>query len=79
MNDSLKGLRALVCGSTQGIGRASAELLAEQGASITLFARTESRLVSVRDELTTIHGQSHDYLAADFTEPEGVQAAEQAG
>ena len=35
MNIELKGKRALVCGSTQGIGKAAALKLAACGASIT--------------------------------------------
>lgn len=75
MNDSLKGLRALVCGSTQGIGRASAELLAQHGASVTLFARNESSLSATRDALVTPFDQSHDYIAADFSDPDAVRQA----
>ena len=48
---SLDGRRALVCGSTQGIGRASAVALAEAGAAIVLLARNRDRLLAVRDEL----------------------------
>ncbi len=66
MELSLKGKRAVVCGSTQGIGRACAQELAKQGASITLLARDEQRLISVRDSLHKAEGQHHEYLVADF-------------
>ena len=46
MNLSLKGKRALVCGSTQGIGKAAAVELALLGAEITLVARNEEALVA---------------------------------
>ena len=44
MDLKLEGKRALVCGSTQGIGKASAIELALRGASVTLMARDEIKL-----------------------------------
>ena len=48
MNLSLKGIRAIVCGSTQGIGKAIALKLALQGAAITLIARDEKKLIATQ-------------------------------
>lgn len=73
MNWSLQGKRALVCGSTQGIGRATAEALAEAGAEVTLLARNAKTLRSVCDGLAREHDQHHDFLAADFSQPETVR------
>lgn len=70
MDLNLKGKRALVCGSTQGMGLAIAQQLANQGASVTLFARDESML---KDVVSTLQGDHHDYLVADFDNLEGVQ------
>ena len=44
MNLSLEGKKALVCGSSQGIGFAVAEQLALMGAHCTLFARNKKSL-----------------------------------
>lgn len=70
MNLDLKGRRALVCGSTQGIGRAAAIELALLGASITLIARNEDRLKETIGMLDASAGQKHSYLTADFSAPE---------
>ncbi|MBJ6107451.1 SDR family oxidoreductase [Hymenobacter sp. BT523] len=72
MNLSLENRRALVGGSTQGIGRAVAQALAENGCAITLLARNEERLREVAAELPTPAGQAHDYLVADFDDPSHV-------
>lgn len=69
---SLKGKRALVCGSTQGIGRAAALELASRGAAVTLFARDPVALERVRSELP---GTGHTSLAADFSDNEAVRQA----
>jgi 3-oxoacyl-[acyl-carrier protein] reductase len=62
--------RALVCGSTQGIGKASAMALAKQGASITLIARNERTLQQTLQGLPSYSKQKHDYIVADFNQPE---------
>ena len=75
MNLSLEGRRAVVCGSSQGIGRAIAIELAELGADISLMARSPERLESVTRELNTDHGQKHEMIVADFSEPAQVKMA----
>jgi 3-oxoacyl-[acyl-carrier protein] reductase len=72
MNLDLKNKRAIVCGSTQGIGKATALELAQLGTSITLVARNEEKLQEVLQELDSSKGQQHDYLVADFSKPEEV-------
>jgi 3-oxoacyl-[acyl-carrier protein] reductase len=73
MNLDLTGKRAIVCGSTQGIGKASAIELAALGASVTLIARNEEKLKSVLVELSTTKGQLHNYLVADFVNPDDLK------
>lgn len=75
MNLDLRGKTALVGGSTQGIGRASAIELALLGATVTLIARNEQKLKSVLAELDTTKGQTHHYIVADFSQPGAVQTA----
>lgn len=63
MNTDLTGRRAIVCGSTQGMGRAAAVELAALGAAVTLVARDEEALVKLRDSL----GEGdHQAVCADF-------------
>jgi len=71
---SLNGRRALVGGSTQGIGRASAEALAGAGAEVVLLARNPEQLRVVRDALPAPSGASHDFLVADFADPAALRA-----
>lgn len=73
MNLSLQGKTALVCGSTQGIGHASAVELARLGANVTLMARNEARLAEVLATLDTSQGQTHRYVVADFTDNQQVK------
>jgi 3-oxoacyl-[acyl-carrier protein] reductase len=70
---SLQGKRALVGGSTQGIGRAIAIGLAESGAAVTLVARDENKLKSVLSELPQVQEGTHDYLVADYSKPEQLR------
>ena len=66
MNISLKNKNAVVCGSTQGIGEASAITLAKLGANITLIARNETKLLDVLSDLDKSQGQTHSFIAIDF-------------
>ena len=73
MNLSLKGKTALVCGSTQGIGKASALELSKLGASCVLIARDEKKLADTIKELDSSQGQQHQYIAADFQHPQQLK------
>ena len=52
MDLSLKGMRALVCGSSQGIGKEIAIELANEGVEVLLIARNEEKLNSVLNQLS---------------------------
>jgi 3-oxoacyl-[acyl-carrier protein] reductase len=69
----LTGKSALVAGSTQGIGLASAQAIAGLGASCTLIARNEASLQQAAATLDTTKGQAHGYLVADFSKPDNVR------
>ncbi len=73
MNLNLKNKNALICGSTAGIGKATAMELANLGANITLIARNEHKLKKVLSELPTNQGQNHNYMIADFNDPNSLK------
>jgi len=74
MKISLKNKKALVGGSSGGIGKAIAQQLAESGASVTLMSRSEDKLKAIVDALPTNQGQLHQYLVVDFTDFEGYKS-----
>ena len=64
---------ALVCGSTQGIGKATALKLAGMGANVILIARNEKKLLETLSELPQNEGQVHRFIVADFSKPNEVK------
>ncbi|HSH64503.1 MAG TPA: SDR family oxidoreductase [Bacteroidia bacterium] len=68
MDLNLSGKYALVCGSTQGIGKAVAIELALLGANVILLARNEEKLKKVLGELQQSKEQKHSYITADFSD-----------
>jgi len=75
MQTDFIGKNALVGGSSKGIGRAIAEALARAGANITLLARNRESLEAVLQGLDTSKGQQHDYILADFSQPQTLSDA----
>ncbi len=75
MNLNLEGKTAFVCGSTQGIGKATAIELATLGASIVLLARNESKLIETLAQLPSSANQKHSFIVADFTKPDALKTA----
>ncbi len=75
MNLDLSGKRALVCGSSSGIGRAAAIELANLGAHVTLLARDAAKLQAVAIALPRPKDQTHNFIAVDLSNPEAVRAA----
>lgn len=68
MNINLKGKNALVCGSSKGIGKATAIELAALGANVTLVARSAVIMSELVPQLDHSQGQQHDFLQADFSD-----------
>jgi len=74
MDLDLSGKHALVCGATEGIGRAAATELAVLGADVTLLARRADVLAAIADALPTRDGQAHGWIAADVNETQTLRA-----
>jgi len=72
MNLSLTHKNAVICGSTQGIGLATAIILAQLGANCILIARNENALIKALNKLPVTKGQQHAYAVADFSDPSAL-------
>ena len=67
MDLKLNNKYALVCGSTAGIGKATAITLASEGVQVTLIARNRDKLKTVLADLP--QQRTHDFIVADFSNP----------
>jgi clavulanate-9-aldehyde reducatase len=74
---TLNGKIALVTGASSGIGEATAEALAAQGASVVIGARRTDRLAALEERLTA-RGTKVLSVELDVTSQEACQAAVQA-
>jgi 3-oxoacyl-[acyl-carrier protein] reductase len=73
MDLNLEGRHALVCGGSEGIGRATAHELALLGARVTVLARRADALQEVAAALPRDHGQAHDWIAADVARTDALR------
>lgn len=71
MDLGIKGKTAVVCGGSKGLGRGSAEKLAEAGVDIVLNARSQGPLEQAAREIAERHGVKVTPVAVDVTTPEG--------
>jgi len=70
----LTGKRALVTGSSRGLGKEMAKALAEAGADVIITGRTQQTIDQTIAELSPI-GQKIDGVVADLSNPEACQLA----
>ncbi len=66
MRIDLNGKKALVGGSTGGIGKAIAIELSRCGADVTLMARDKEKLKKTISELSKNENTNHNYIEVDF-------------
>src|SRR5450432_27503 len=75
MNIAIKNKWAVICGSSQGIGLAAAKELAFNGANCILMARNPEALQTVVSQLPVQGDKHHEWVAADFSDPDKVEQA----
>lgn len=69
---ALKGRTALITGASKGLGKAMAQALSAEGATVVLVARDQQKLNAVQNEIRTAGGVAHVF-AADVTQEDQVQ------
>lgn len=78
MDINLQHKNALVCGGSDGIGKAVAIELALLGAEVTLLARNSEKMTALVATLARDHGQQHDFVVADFEDRADLETKVQA-
>lgn len=74
MDLNLKGRTCLVTGASRGIGRATAKVLAAEGARVAIAARRESLLAELGEEISEAGGEAPLVIACDLTQPSAPAA-----
>ena len=72
MELGLRGRKALVTGASKGIGRACAEVLAQEGCDIVLVSRTAADLEAARARIAGEHNVAVRYYALDLADSRSV-------
>lgn len=73
MDLQLSGKRALVTGSSSGLGEAMVKLLAAEGAHVVVHGRNAERIVAVAEAIRT-HGGEADIAIGDLSTDDGADA-----
>jgi 3-oxoacyl-[acyl-carrier protein] reductase len=74
MDLDIRGRKAIVCASSQGLGKACALALAEAGVAVVINARNRAQLESTAAEIRKATGVEVIPVAADVSTPEGQEA-----
>jgi 3-oxoacyl-[acyl-carrier protein] reductase len=71
MDLGIRGRKAIVCASSQGLGKGCALALAREGVDLVLNGRTADTLEATADEIRRATGVNVQAVACDITTPEG--------
>jgi 3-oxoacyl-[acyl-carrier protein] reductase len=74
MDLGLEGRVAVVAGSSQGLGRAIADELANERADVVINSRSAEKLAAVKSEIEKRSGANVESFACDLTDPAGPPA-----
>ena len=73
-SDSLKGLHALVCGASSGIGQATAIALVDAGATLTLLSRNVEKLNAMARQFGELGAEGVHVLPLDLEDGDSVDS-----
>jgi NAD(P)-dependent dehydrogenase (short-subunit alcohol dehydrogenase family) len=73
MDLQLAGKKTVVTGGSRGIGKAIAQVLAEEGCDVVIGARTEATLRAAADEIASQTGRKVVPLTVDMTDLESIR------
>ena len=73
MDLGLKNKKAVICGGSKGLGFASAEALAKEGAALYLVSREEGALKTAAENLRSLGAADVKWAACDLTSHESRQ------
>ena len=74
MDLGIKGKKAIVCASSEGLGRGCARALAEAGCTVIINGRTPENVEATAAEIENDFGTTAIPVAADVSTPEGQKA-----
>lgn len=66
MDLGIRGRKAIVSAASKGLGKACAMSLAQEGAAVTIMARTRADLEAAAEEISAATGSPVDIVAGDF-------------
>ena len=73
MDLQIKGKRALITGSSSGLGEAIATMLAAEGAEVIVHGRDEARTKAVAEKISQAGGKSH-FVIGDLATEDGAES-----
>mgnify|MGYP001435543718 CR=1 FL=1 len=71
MDLGIKGRKAIICASSQGLGKACATSLAGEGCDVVINGRTEAKLLATAKEIEGLTGAKVTPVVADIGTEEG--------